>query len=1072
MPKVTLKMIYVLSSAQQIFSVTVRVQESRQGDGAAAANLALNMKQHLSSEVFDEQQRYLSNAAIAAYVSFNKIDQRNRFKASVSLSPQLGEGNYSFIEGSSSSGLGYALSLFDAWWREDLVKPSLADSTIFCTGEIGRNGEIKPISYYNEKIKATVQLASRQAITQFYLCLPKANEVDINEAIKQEAKDAGAIFLFHHRMQALLADLYGQAYDGDPLGRWEAFKGLQSFNYEDSLRFFGRDKDVQRLFNDLQSNDGILIVSGQSGSGKSSLIKAGLIPYLEKQVEQLRWVTTTPKEISGSVLDHLLSHLVRDTALSASDVKKSLLDGSISRDAIESLLTPNESFLFHIDQFEEFYTTDNGQNKDINLSILQELTQKTKRIKVVLSIRNEYLPILLDSGAIKSPVISNVSGNLDFEAWQAIVLEQAAFSGYTFEQTDRSLAHEIIDDALNTPNSLPMVEFVLQQLSEQAKQTDWTNLLTHQAYNDMGRLVGAIAKRADEAVDIAHTDQKYVHHFFSLFVGKTNDGLAYAKRFAYLNNGEQLSPELNAIIKRAIDASILISATTEGNELQLAHDCLFIQWQAVTDWLLVQEAYLQWRNEIDHRFKVWKINKSNSSLINDKIFLKTGIKYLTQDYIPEVELKEFIVLSKNRRSNRVKGLITVTVITISVAIWASNNYLFGLYNSQNLWTIDDVVNPSIIGTTKKYAEFKIGSYAVSENIDKLGFQRNNYIVGRCLVTLGFKEEKVVSVRMFASEECDIDVSKHFYVNAIEKKMLTDTTFEDWGRHGDLSFTSPILPSCNACGESGIDVFGRIDPLGVNGMLETQVGASVYGNSMAQQGFDKWLKLIRDAKIDSDELPVSKFGCPLHKFDAQAFELMKTAKIRSLAYGKPDTLQPQCNAYTDHQYRSVGDERFVDLPVHKFTNKENNSDIFNTIPSDNYGELTKKIVTELWDEKSRSEFMSDPKLIKALYIDIKSGVFFIVSAYAEMEKKLDGAKDSNLNYYKIAATEYYQDIENLSRDKKQLEHRIELLLVNLESDKLRIKELKEDSSEYSYLYDNIVFNEINLIKLRSALSYTK
>lgn len=72
-------MIYILSSAQQIFSVTVRAQESRQGDGAAAANLALNMKQHLSSEVFDEQQGYLNNAAIAAYVSFNKIDQRNRF---------------------------------------------------------------------------------------------------------------------------------------------------------------------------------------------------------------------------------------------------------------------------------------------------------------------------------------------------------------------------------------------------------------------------------------------------------------------------------------------------------------------------------------------------------------------------------------------------------------------------------------------------------------------------------------------------------------------------------------------------------------------------------------------------------------------------------------------------------------------------------------------------------------------------------------------------------------------------------------------------------------------------------
>ena len=144
-------MIYVLSSSNQIFGVNVRVQESRRGDGATSANLALSMKQTLSTEVFDEQQQYLNDAAIASYVSFNKIDQRNRFKAAIQLTPQLSEGNYSFIKGSSSSGLGYALALFDSWWESVLNKGASLEVPVFATGEIGRNGEIKAISYQNIK---------------------------------------------------------------------------------------------------------------------------------------------------------------------------------------------------------------------------------------------------------------------------------------------------------------------------------------------------------------------------------------------------------------------------------------------------------------------------------------------------------------------------------------------------------------------------------------------------------------------------------------------------------------------------------------------------------------------------------------------------------------------------------------------------------------------------------------------------------------------------------------------------------------------------------------------------------
>lgn len=223
------------------------------------------------------------------------------------------------------------------------------------------------------------------------------------------------------------------------------------------------------------------------------------------------------------------------------------------------------------------------------------------------------------------------------------------------------------------------------------------------------------------------------------------------------------------------------------------------------------------------------------------------------------------------------------------------------------WTIQELVSDKVIGVTQKYAEFKIGSPAMTEKIDSLGIQRNDYKVGKCFVTLGIKNSEVVSVRMYASKgKCDLDVSNRLS-GSKTRKMLTDTTFEDWARPGELHFTDPSLPSCNACWESFVDVYGLIDAVGVNNMIEVQVGGGSSGTGSGAKGYDAWREMIRKAGIIEDlHLPLSGFNCPLRKFDTLAFQLMKTVKIKSIGYGRPNTLQPQCSATTDQIHRGTGD----------------------------------------------------------------------------------------------------------------------------------------------------------------------
>ncbi|HQT04001.1 MAG TPA: PEGA domain-containing protein [Thiotrichales bacterium] len=659
--------VYILTSIQQLFSVEVRAQESRQGDGASSANLALSLKQQLSADAFDEQQNYLSTAATAVYVSLNKIDQRNRFKASVQLTSDTQD--FNFIAGSSSSGLGYALALFDAWWTIQLGKPGYTQ-TLYATGEIATNGEIIGIEYVAEKINHLLVKLDNQSPGSFVICLPKANENDIDAELRQRIEQQGGQLLIADRLQDLLQQLLGDVYDGDPLGRWEAFKGLKSFEYEDSIRFFGRDKDIERLNNDLQNNQGVLIVSGQSGSGKSSLIKAGLIPYLEKHHPSLSWHSTTPKEIDGSLLDYVLKqlnrHLAEDqqyAAIALDELAEDIRQGKANPDQLAAFFPhPDTLLLLHIDQFEEYYTSAQRQANRIELDRVHELTKQLPQLKVIVSIRNEYIAILLESGTIKSPVISNVTGNLTLESWQEIIYEQAAFSGYTFEQQPQDLASVIIDQAIKTANALPMVEFLLEQIAEKAKDSETPNLLKHEDYQSLGGLEGAIATRADAC---SADNSQQLHIFFSLFVATNNEGIAYARPVIYPAAYIEQNTALDQLIQSLRNANILLATTDNqtNNYLKLSHDSLFTHWQRLKDWLTEQQSYLAWRNEIDRSFKQWQQNK-NDHYLKDKQQRQEGLRYLKAGLIVEPELISYLQKSQSQANNRRISLLALILIPL------------------------------------------------------------------------------------------------------------------------------------------------------------------------------------------------------------------------------------------------------------------------------------------------------------------------------------------------------------------------------------------------------------------------
>jgi hypothetical protein len=672
--------IHVLTSAGLMLKVIVRPLESRSGDPVASANLSLKLRSSMSEEVFAEQQVYLNSAAVAAYISLNKLDKSTRYKASVSLTGSTNAG-VNLIKGSSSSGLGYALALFNGYWKHQLDRGDGFSLPVFATGEVLNNGELRKIGHIADKLESTLAFTQQSDIPKFFVCIPAANLADISQDLLDRLSAWGGILIAANRLQEVLGLLLGDEYDGDPLGRWEPFKGLKSFEYEDSVRFFGRDKDVHRLYEDLKRNKGILIVSGPSGSGKSSLIKAGLLPLLKRERNNLEWTSLTPKSLTKGIFSTVLEILGVTNELTP--INSTITETSLD-DAVRAIETSDSDYFINIDQFEDFFTDVSSCGFLEGIDNLHSLAKRTSKLKVVFSIRNEYLSKLLESGILKSPVISNVSEKLSVEAWQEIIVKQAAFSGINFEE---GLAAKIVDDASQLNGGLPMVEYVLTELYKAAISENPNSVeLKKTHYDALGGLVGVIPQRAEAAVIKAKADDALLHYFFSLFVAVTSDGIPYPVSVKFGGDECGFSPILSRLIDCLIDENIIGEdfSCLSDRKIRLAHDTLFDNWSRLKKWLIEQDEFLAWKSIIDRDFKRWgKGGRPHRIRINDKGVLNQARLNLERKLIADPNLEQYVrfSLASVKKQRYLRLAAVSTFLTVAGLIYWDYNRIKTEYHT-------------------------------------------------------------------------------------------------------------------------------------------------------------------------------------------------------------------------------------------------------------------------------------------------------------------------------------------------------------------------------------------------------
>ena len=265
------------------------------------------------------------------------------------------------------------------------------------------------------------------------------------------------------------------------------YKGLAAFQETDGDRFFGRDQPIQDLWQRLrdlfedQNAVRLLPIYGPSGSGKSSLARAGLIPALAKQplpgYEQARVAVFTPGTCPLEALANVLAQIATDemtpitkaaefrSALATPD-KLGTYNGLRQIADIVPRITASPLFIV-VDQFEEIYSLceDESAREAFIANLVVAAQERSRRVAVILTLRSDFL------GQVQSsPMLNQLFSKqgvlvpmMDRAALREAIAQPAEQAGHPFDEATISL---LIEQSEEREGALPLLQFALTRMWE------------------------------------------------------------------------------------------------------------------------------------------------------------------------------------------------------------------------------------------------------------------------------------------------------------------------------------------------------------------------------------------------------------------------------------------------------------------------------------------------------------------------------------------------------------------------------------------------------------------------------
>ena len=380
--------------------------------------------------------------------------------------------------------------------------------------------------------------------------------------------------------------------DGNP------FAGLAAFQEADAGRFFGRDREIDRVVAELRSRPLVAVV-GRSGAGKSSLVRAGVIPALKRSGEGWDTHVVRPGREPLAALAGVLAHLGSAPGAGASG---SGLDDHLER-AGESYLRSEPGYLgaqlraratskqrriaLFVDQLEELYTL--GASADDRAAFLACLAavadDPTSPLRVLVAMRWDFLDRLIAdhrAGAEVTRALVLLSP-MDREGMREALLRPVAASEHRFEPA--ALVDRMVDAVADAPGALPLLQFTAARLWERRDRD--RRRLTEASYEEIGGVAGALAAHADTVLTgLAAAQQSLARAVLERLVTpeRTRALVSVTELHALDRDRERVDGIVQHLTAMRL---VVIERGADGADptVELVHESLIDRWPQLTRWL-------------------------------------------------------------------------------------------------------------------------------------------------------------------------------------------------------------------------------------------------------------------------------------------------------------------------------------------------------------------------------------------------------------------------------------------------------------------------------------------------------
>ena len=312
------------------------------------------------------------------------------------------------------------------------------------------------------------------------------------------------------------------------------YQGLSAFGEEDAAFFFGRDTFVNSLVQATHSQP-LVAVIGPSGSGKSSVVFAGLIPQLRSEgnwlIESFRPGNQPFYQLASALVRQLEPEIGETAKLrSAASLAADIQQAKVTLLQVVSRIRERNSdkrFLLFVDQFEELYTLcQKEEHESFTDTLLQAIHQKI--LTLVFTLRADFYGYVLSYRPFRDALQEYTPQLVSSMSREELIAAIALPAQKLEVQLEAQLQERILDDVGLEPGNLPLLEFALTRLwSKQQNRT-----LTHQAYNEIGGVKKALANHAEQIYcQLSQTEQKQAQRIFVQLV-RPGEGTEDTRRLA------------------------------------------------------------------------------------------------------------------------------------------------------------------------------------------------------------------------------------------------------------------------------------------------------------------------------------------------------------------------------------------------------------------------------------------------------------------------------------------------------------------------------------------------------------